>query len=96
MFTILSWFCVFFSGFGSSPCTGNKNGWFWCKCSQTCIPPKEGDDPENPSWAVCNGKNDCCGTIHGVLAFEMKCADPANYTAKVQCTRIEISILENW
>ena len=85
-------FYVIFPGQENVPCA---EGWFLCTCSQTCIPPYEGDDEENPSSAVCNGINDCCGTIHGVLAFEMKCADPANYTAKVQCTRIEISILEN-
>ena len=96
MFTTLSWFFVFFSGQETSPCTGSKDGWFWCQCSQTCIPPNEGDDPENPSWAVCNGKNDCCGTIHGLLSFSTECKDSAktNYTAKVQSTRIEISILE--
>ena len=104
MFTTLSWFCVFFSGKENNPCTGDKDGWFWCRCSQTCIPPKEGDDPENPSWAVCNGKNDCCGTIHGVLShtFPKKCADPAkgaNYTAldeencSVECAEGEIQCL---
>ena len=83
MFTTLSWFCVFFSGKENNPCTGDKDGWFWCKCEDTCIPPLEGDDPENPKWAVCNGKNDCCGTIHGVLSFKDSCADSAktNYTA---------------
>jgi len=67
-----------------NPCTGSKEGWFYCECSQTCIPPNEGDDPENPLWAVCNGKNDCCGTVHGVLSHGPKeCKDSAktNYTA---------------
>ena len=79
MFTTLSWFCVFFSGQETSPCTNKqtKDGWFWCKCSQTCIPPKE----------VCDGKNDCCGTIHGFLVpgfsfdYEKDCKDNASYTA---------------
>ena len=60
------------------------DGWFLCQCSQTCIPPNEGDDPENPLSAVCNGRNDCCGTIHGVLSQGPKeCVDnnKANYTA---------------
>ena len=91
------WFYVIFPGQENVPC---PDGWFLCECSQTCIPPKEGDDPENPLSAVCNGRDDCCGTIHGVLShtFPKECADSAkgaNYTAKVQCTRIEISILEN-
>ena len=75
--------CIF-SGSENNPCTGSKEGWFHCECSHTCIPPNEGDDPENPLWAVCNGKNDCCGTIHGVLSQGPKeCADnnKANYTA---------------
>ena len=75
--------CIFFSGKETSPCTGDKNGWFWCKCENTCIPPNEGDDLENPLSAVCNGKNDCCGTIHGLLAFSTECKDSVktNYTA---------------
>jgi hypothetical protein len=74
----------FFLGSENNPCTGSKEGWFHCECSHTCIPPNEGNDPENPLWAVCNGKNDCCGTIHGVLSQGPKeCADnnKANYTA---------------
>ena len=76
--------CIFFSGSENNPCTGSKEGWFHCECSHTCIPPNEGDDPENPLWAVCNGKNDCCGTLHGVLSQGPKeCVDhnKANYTA---------------
>ena len=96
---ILCILCIFFSGSENNPCTGSKEGWFHCECSHTCIPPNEGDDPEHPLWAVCNGINDCCGTIHGVLSQGPKeCVDNnkgANYTAKVECTRIEISILEN-
>merc|ERR1711971_1313301 len=67
----------------TNPCTGDKDGWFWCKCENKCIPPNEGDDPENPTSAVCNGKNDCCGTIHGLLAFSTECKDSVktNYTA---------------
>ena len=60
-------------------------GWFKCDCTCTCIPPKEGDpDSEDPTWATCNGKNDCCGTTHGILSDNPYCADknkPANYTA---------------
>ena len=83
MFTTLLWFYVIFSGQEYVPC---PKGWFLCECSQTCIPPNEGDDPENPLSALCNGKNDCCGTIHGVLShtFPKICADSAkgaNYTA---------------
>ena len=76
--------CIFFSGSENNPCTGSKEGWFHCECSHTCIPPNEGDDPEHPLWAVCNGINDCCGTIHGVLSQGPKeCVDnnKANYTA---------------
>ena len=80
--THITIFYVNFSGQENVPC---PEGWFLCECSQTCIPPNEGDDPQNPSWAVCNGKNDCCGTIHGVLShtFPKVCADhnKANYTA---------------
>ena len=74
--------CIF-SGKETNPCTGDKDGWFWCKCENKCIPPNEGDDPENPTSAVCNGKNDCCGTIHGLLAFSTECKDSVktNYTA---------------
>ena len=97
----LLWFYVNFPGQENVPC---PEGWFLCECSQSCIPPNEGDDPENPFSAVCNGKNDCCGTIHGVLShtFPKKCADPAkgaNYTAldeencSVECAEGEIQCL---
>jgi len=53
-------------------------------------------------WAVCNGKNDCCGTIHGVLSHGPKeCKDSAktNYTAldeencPIECAVGEIQCL---
>ena len=53
-------------------------------------------------WAVCNGINDCCGTIHGVLSHGPKdCKDSAktNYTAldeencPVECAAGEIQCL---
>ena len=59
-------------------------GWFECECTCTCIPPNEGDDPENPTSAMCNGKNDCCSTTHGIFSDNPHCADhnkPSNYTA---------------
>ena len=81
--TLFLWFdshCIDIPGQENVPC---PEGWFLCECSQTCIPPNQGDDPQNPSWGVCNGKNDCCGTIHGVLSHTLVCADhkKANYTA---------------
>ena len=59
-------------------------GWYKCECTCTCIPPNEGDDPKNPTSAVCNGKNDCCSTYHGIFSDNPHCADynKPNYTAK--------------